>query len=660
MDNALGSGDNTATPQSSFYHDKVTLFFENTSGSTFTIQQLSAAWVNSEAYLSNVKIGGGRGGLGEISTVIDLADTQIFALFVDQTRAVIDKDITDVQIPGNARYVPIELTFTDAAGDPIDMRDDILRMELDIQNDSTSTTTCLSNLTISETLENIVVPYGPSLSATLQDRPTSPTFSYPVPGSAGLNTVPSALDADLLVDGNIAINIYTLAKGNTINGETGSKVAINTPVLHYIATVNTVTAAPTSGYTAVTMTDIGGGVYTGEIPMNDGKRVWYYIVVTDEDGNFDRDPEIGSGAYTYDQDVYVFDVCNLTTNAPTGLSVTATGLDVDLAWTAPTNYTDGSTIDTGLDPLTYGVYRDGVLLAKVADPTLVYADGDPAFPLTTGVFSYTVSVFNSCALPAPTESAQSNTSATCIGASGLGTMSVDKSSIIVGESFTVTVVDCLALVAPYDLTIDTLNTGAFMTFNVTSTWPEAIVPAGTLESSATSGSFSTTINTSGDVGVSTPTPLIHSLVTGSNDITVSYTWAGNSPLTINVNSDPCDSTPSAPTGLTGDNSANHQNITDLTWNAVTTNDDASAISDLAGYFVYEKVCAKNKPNCTGGDIVADWFLRSAVGPAVTSIATLSADQGNTNQREYYFRVSAYDTCGTPNESAYSSEWEDTD
>ncbi|MEE9542688.1 MAG: prepilin-type N-terminal cleavage/methylation domain-containing protein, partial [Thermodesulfobacteriota bacterium] len=413
IDNAAGNGDNSATPQASFEHNTVTMFFENTSGSTLTIQTASVYWVNTAAFLTGVKIAGGRSGTGEISTVIDKTATQVVTGTDPQIRAVLDFDNTDVQIPANARYAPIEFTFTDEDGNPIDMRGDVLKLKLGIQNDSTLTTSCISNLTISETFENITVPFGPSVSATQQDRPTALTFGFPVPGASGLNTVSDAS----VVAGNLTVNISSMVISNTTDESdlSGGKVALNDPVLSYIATDQSVTTAPTSGFTEVTMTDTGGGIYTAAIPANNGKRIWYFIVATDADGNYDRDPEIGAGAYVYDQDTYVFDVCDLTTNAPTDLSAVATGLDVDLEWTAPTQYTDGSPVDTGLDALTYVIYRDGAEIATVADPTLVYTDVDPANPDPDGVFSYNVSVRNSCVLPGPNESARSNTAAACVG-----------------------------------------------------------------------------------------------------------------------------------------------------------------------------------------------------------------------------------------------------
>jgi Tfp pilus assembly protein PilE len=666
VDNTLGSGTNTSAPQTSYEHNTVTIFFENTSGSTLTIEKLTAYWVSTEAYLTGVTIGGGRGGLGEITTVIPKASSGSVGGFSPQTTGLVNHDITDVEIPANARYVPVTFTFTDTDGDPFDMREDKLLVDMDYQNDSTSTTTCDSNLTISETLESITVPFGPSVSATQQDRPTSPTFGYSVPGALGLNTIPNGANGDILVAGNLTVNISALVLSNTTDGETTGKVALNTPSLFYIATAKSITDAPTSGYTEVVMTDTGGGIYTGAIPANDGLRLWYYILATDADGNYDRDPEIGAGAYVYDQDTYVFDVCDLTPNAPTNLRSASVLTDINLEWVAPSTYTDGSPIDTGLDPLNYVVYRDGVEIAVVADPTLVYTDAPLVAPAVSGVFNYNVSVRNSCAAPGPNEGAKSNTSASCIGASGLGIMSVDKTSILVGESFNVTVVDCLALstmppaLLPYNTSIEELNVGSFSTFNISSTWPESQNPTGILETSATSGQFEVTVNTSDDIADVGPTPIVHTLATGSNDITISYTWAANSPITIDVNPDPCDSVPSAPTGFSGVMAGVGSNETaTLSWDAVTTNDDASAITDLAGYYVWEKVCANNKPNCTGGDIVADWFLRAAIAPDPTpSTPALTADNGNYGNREYYFKVTTYDTCGTPNQSVDSSEFVD--
>ena len=156
-----------------------------------------------------------------------------------------------------------------------------------------------------------------------------------------------------------------------------------------------------------------------------------------------------------------------------------------------------------------------------------------------------------------------------------------------------------------------------------STWPETIEPAGITETGAATGQFVTTINTTGDVGVSAPTPMIHTLETGSNDITVSYYLCRQlADYHRRISLTRADSTPSVPIGLSGVMAGNGANMTaTLSWDEVTTNDNGvdppTAITDLVGYYVWEKVCAKNKPNCTGGDIVADWFLRAAIAADAT-------------------------------------------
>ena len=257
--------------------------------------------------------------------------------------------------------------------------------------------------------------------------------------------------------------------------------------------------------------------------------------------------------------------------------------------------------------------------------------------VANGVYSYNVKVLNSCATPGPNISAASNTAASCVGGALTATMDVTPTTIIQGDSYTVTILDCLAAANP---TIQTLNDDplTFASLDNDSNWPETFSPIVT-ETGATTGTFNITIGTTGDVAESGK---LH--VLSSDTITVDYPSASLSE-TVTVIPDPCDSTPSAPTGLSG--SVTGQNI-DLDWDAVTD-------SDLAGYRIYERVCAKDKSNCTGGDIVAEWFLRNSVGSATTSI-TLSSDHGNVSQRIYYFKVTAIDTCGTPNESTDSNVW----
>lgn len=638
---------NTPTPSTSFYHNTVTLFFENTSGSTMTIQGASVSWVNSSALLREVKIGGGRGGVGLTSTSIGSGSTTPVIGNPPYTSAVANIALTPAQIPALARYVPITFEFKDSLGTKnVDMREDQLLITLNVQNDSTGTTTCRSYMTVSLSQEGVIVSYGPSISATQQDKPASPTFGYAVPGPTGLNTVPSGSNGSIVVDAGSTVTVSASIDGLTTNPVTGAKVPVTSATLYYVATLKTVTVAPTSGYTSVAMTNPSGNTWRGTIPSNDNKRVWYYIVANDGDGNFDRDPEIEHGAYVYDQKS--FSICDVTPATPTNFVALNPTFDftVDLSWTAVTTYTGGAPLDAS-DSITYRIFRNGTqIVASQAGTT--YTDTVPS----SGIYTYTVMARNACASPSPKESAVATTAA-CGGSSASATLTVSPTSIFRGESYTVNIVDCYALTGPtglYYTSQETINlTSGFTGFTNTSTGGGSYGPQIT-ETGPATATFNTTITTT-----SNPADPAKLLTLASDTVTVTYPYATPSTRTVSVVVDPCTNTPKAPTGLTG--SVSGQNMT-INWTAVTQNTDNSAITDLAGYRVYEKVCAKNKPNCTGADIVTDWFQRTSAASGTTT-ATVNADNGAINQRIYYFKVTAIDSCSTVKESGYSNEWSET-
>ncbi|MBI5454977.1 MAG: prepilin-type N-terminal cleavage/methylation domain-containing protein [Deltaproteobacteria bacterium] len=643
VNNSSGTGTNSTTPKSSYKHNTVTMFLSNSSAGTMTITNATVSWVNSSAYLREIKVGGGRSGMGTFSTSIDASATAAVSGTPPYSSGVTNVALTTTQVPASARYVPITFEFKDASGNAVDMRDDQLLITLKVTNDATSTTGCLSYLTVSQSLEGVFVPFGPSISATQQNKPSSPTFSYAVPGSTGLNAVTSGVDGPVIVGSGVSVAVTANIAGNTTHAVTGSKVTVTSAKLYYKVTAKTTTTAPTSGFTEVTMTNPSGNTWTGTIPANEGFRMWYYIVATDADGNWDRDPEISDGAYVYDQEN--FDVCDVTPSAPTNLSAVPSGSDVALSWTAATTYTNGATIDTGVDPIKYRIYRGGTQIGTDQSGT-TYSDTG----LANGVYSYYVKALNSCASPGPNVSAQSNTAAACVGASGQATLSVSPTSIYRGESYTVTIVDCLAINGAYSATTEVINTtSGFTGFTNTSTAPGSYSPTIT-ETGPATGTFTKTITTTSDVTDSTKL-----LTLATDTVTVTYPYASPSSKTVSVVVDPCTNTPKAPTGFTG---AIVSNNAELSWTAVTQNTDNSAITDLVGYKIYERVCAKNKPDCTGADIVAEWFLRSTVA-AGTTTAVLGPDQGNWNQRIYYFKATAYDSCATPKESAYSGAWNET-
>ncbi|MBI5586745.1 MAG: hypothetical protein HY889_00085, partial [Deltaproteobacteria bacterium] len=612
----------------------------------------SVTWTNASAYLREIKIGGGRSGVGPTATSIAAGSTTAVTGNPPYASAVSNLALTNATITAGARYVPIIFRFRDISDSAIDMREDTLLVTINVRNDATGTTGCVTYLTVSGGSEGIFVPLGPSVTATEQNKPAAPTFGYAVPGATGLNTVQSGTDGPIIVGSSTAVTISTSVSGNTTNEVTGAKIPVSTVKLYYAATAKTVTVAPTSGFSVVTMTNTGGSTWSASIPSNDGMRVWYYILATDTDGNWDRDPEIGAGAYVYDQKN--FNVCDVTPSAPTGLTATVSGAGpytIALSWTAPTTYTTGSTINAALDPLKYRIFRT-TTTGGVTVTTQIGADQAATTyndaGLVAGVYSYTVKAINSCAAPGPNVSADSNVAASCAGNSGQATISVSPTSIFRGQSYTITILDCLAMKDAYATSVETINlTAGFLGFTNTSTAPltGSINPYNPTitESGAATGTFTTTITTTGN---SADTGKLLTLPTDT--ITVHYPFANPADKTVSVTVDPCTTTPKAPTGLSG--SVNGQNIT-LSWTAVTQNTDNTAITDLAGYKVYEKVCKKGKTNCTGGDIEQDWLLIGASPTTAFGPRNVQTDSlGNISDHIYYYTVTAYDTCGTPKEN----------
>lgn len=653
IDNSAGNGTGAASPVSAYTHGGVSMFFSNTSSGTMTVTGASVTWTNASAYLREIKIGSGRSGVGPTITSIAAGSTTAVTGNPPYVSAVSNLALTNAQIAANTRYVPITFRFMDISNNEIDMREETLLVTLNVRNDATGTTGCVTYLTVSGGSEGIFVPLGPSVTATEQNKPAAPTFGYAVPGATGSNQVISGTDGPIIVGASTPVTISTSVSGNTTNEVTGAKIPVSSVKLYYAATAKTVTVAPTSGFTAVSMTNTVGSAWSASIPSKDGMRVWYYVLATDTDGNWDRDPEIGAGAYVYDQKN--FNVCDVTPSAPTGLTATVSGTGpykMDLSWSAPTTYTTGSTINTALDPIKYRIFRtSGGVTTQIGTDQAGTMYDDTG--LAAGVYSYTVKAINSCAAPGPNVSADSNVAGSCAGASGQASITVTPTTIFRGGSYTVKIVDCLALNGAYAGTVEIINsTAGFLGFSNTSTAPltGSINPYNPTitETGAATGTFTTTITTTGNAA---DTGKLLTLPTDT--VTVFYPFASPSSKTVSVTVDPCSNTPKAPTGLSG--SVAGSNMT-LSWTAVTQNTDNTAIADLAGYRVYEKVCAKGKTNCTGGDIVQDWFLRTT---AAGTSATVSADQGAINQRIYYFKITAYDTCGTPNESGFSGPWNET-
>jgi hypothetical protein len=181
--------------------------------------------------------------------------------------------------------VPIEVQFlhNDAtASDDLDMRGLSVTASWAYENVAYTLDNCGATMRID-------VPLSPEASNVVQNKPVSPTSATTI---VGVNVVQKD-------DG---VNVIAHVADSANKG-------IASVVLYWVATNQTVAAPPALGWTAQAMPAIGGGDYLlnpnpspdTRIPAQNGKRVWYYILATDNIANFDRQPAYDQGAFTYDQ-----------------------------------------------------------------------------------------------------------------------------------------------------------------------------------------------------------------------------------------------------------------------------------------------------------------------------------------------------------------------
>jgi type II secretory pathway pseudopilin PulG len=388
MDSSAGSGTGDSSAATDRTHNSVTLFLNNTSAGIMIITDVQTWWDNEAAYLTDITIGGGRSGVQAVSTTIDpvgapptvITSTEI----LPHTRTQV-VDITDVSIAANKRHVPITFTFMDdLLTTDVDMRTtdpdnpEQMSFELTVTNVSSGTTSCISYLTLEESIQTpIIIPQGPFVTDVQHQGRISLALleATAVPGS-DLET-PNTVDATISADpapALVGINVAILASGQTENlAEAADVVPVTDMKLYYVTTDYTTVVAPTAGYTEIALksdeTDCASGNCTFTIPAEDGFRVWFYVLAMDKDGNFERAPEIASGAYVYDQKA--FNACDFTPEAPTDFTIVewlvAPGTDyMALQWYKSTTYTNGVDFYTDGDTMIYQVYRKDLINADTS------------------------------------------------------------------------------------------------------------------------------------------------------------------------------------------------------------------------------------------------------------------------------------------------------
>lgn len=685
------NADNTTQPRISpssdaYHHNTVTLFLDNTSAKVdadcsgnkagcMTIERLTVIWDEPAARLTNVSIGGGRTGLPVRSTNLPSV--------VSGT----DNDITDASIPGGKRYVPITLEFKDASGNPIGMREKNLRITLAVKNESTATTGCVSYLTISKNLGDINIPYGPVVFNMTQDQPSWGTSPYMSPGVDGLNIPPSGSD----IPGYAAIaNWWVYVAADVVSrtlGADGNPIPISSAVIYYKATENTVTTPPTDyeNYQQSWMWNWGNQWY-GWIPPKDGKRVWYYVVAVDSDGNFERSPKIEYGAYVYDQKSV--DLCSVTPDRPwintwDPLKTFADPVSntVALSWWPVWGYVNPWAPKYDSDTFKYRVYRKEGFGAGF-DPHRITAggcsgdlecpgwecscvDNDPALDVMNQDNSYYIRTINGCenkpacetaAIPCLGEASNMFTECKGVGGGSVLTSVTPWSSPLYSDwgGFTITVNKCSA--AGNGTSWETIGN-----VNVASTTKDADIIS--VWEDGDTGTFMGWMQLTTDAGWNSSSDQWYVLVDKTDTVTVSLqegdplAHVPGSPKTLAVVSNPCADIPKAPTFLNGVVDASKKKIT-LTWGAVTQNTDGTAITDLAGYKVFERVCVTGTgPDCAGANLIKD-YGSTPITTTTALTATLASDMSaNFSSYDYVFKVMAYDSCSnnSPEPNPYYKE-----
>lgn len=676
---ALDSRGDAATDPTKGYHNQVKLYLRNTSAGTMSITAIpDIRWGNTSARLASVKIGGSSYP-GNVNTT---TQTQVWAagsaaeLLGTCTAAECAASVTlsiEKQIGTTDFNVPIIFEFTDVnknVNEIADMRGDtVFRMRVNVRNDSTGTTGCVTYLTLNEENVQISVPSGPVFTIVSQNTTTTDLRGSST--SAGYWTVGAGLNVNVVAD--VADN---------------SGVGIASVKLYYAVTERTVTSAPTSflAYTERPMSLVGGISYqtTSPIPASPDKRIWYYIIARDNQGNFDREPDLREAApdveaYTYDHQAGT--PCSVTPKNPTTLLGTTNGVDtVNLSWTAATQYTSDDDKYSS-DEFKYRIYRrDSFVgawnqIAEVSSTSYT----DTGLTLSGNKYSYYVKTINKCvdttpactgyspwpASPPKCLSTESNAFTECVGG-GAVSLIPGTGSILAGGSFNLTAFVCDLATGDFASSLDEIlvhdNTAPFTdedTFTM-------------VETGLATGEFiikdslygQTIITTSGTGYCTSPTGLgdvclwvnpAGGTITFDNmrydstpDGTVNPTDHFAAYATVAVQHDPCSDTPVAPTGLVvnaAPNCASDRKI-ELRWTA-------NSESDVVGYDVYEITPAEpDRLVCSTNSRTATSCTNALANVVNTS------DAAKLDSKLYQWVVKARDSCSTPKVSAASATLND--
>lgn len=548
--------------------------------------------------------------------------------------------------------IPLNMTFTNADGSGVtadsNMREDQMSVRLDWTNPSMTSSSC--------TMTNTrAVPLGPVVSSVSMSRPSDGTVAIVVPGNSAS---PTAADTTL-VPGTTTVDVYANVLDTSLTGLKAVK-------LYYIeddtnsdppAPPALTGTYPTFNYTAINMVYVAGNEWrtpsASPIPAKDGKRVWFFILALDNQGNFDREPEIGRGAFEYFQQQS--SVCDNTPNPPS-----LTGYDGDgkvtLYVAADPKNTDGSWQG---DFNGYKIYRNSGSTWQLWRTIPLGSTApieDTTSELSTMTFSYYAVSLDLCT-PTPNVSAASSVFTECIGAPTCSlSLSTTTNPMHPANNMGITLSACSHQNGTADETLyvqacssvdcnpirvkESSDTGSF---TIDPTYVPTHSPTTQLTATTAAGATNLDLRVA-----STDTITVRGFDTAA---TSAWDTTPQSALpcsaSITVTPDPCAS-PVTPTmgsvtaGYTGSNCSSANNNVQLTW-----------ALPAAGTYTYFRVyrCNSSAGNCTPTS--TDLYADNVTTDASTTLANfqwLDTSPGgklnNTAIRLYYKVTAVNGACST--------------
>lgn len=416
---AIGASPGYAPVSSTDYqHNTVRFYIYNTSARTVRLDSAVFAWNKSGTYLD--KVYREDTGACVFGTCAAGGSRSVSPVMISP--AIELNGISGATCPSGNCRIPLRLVFTDSSGavtSSQDMRFDDTGVQLKLTVTDLVYTRYFDNngipLPVQCTLplpniysgvkDDVIVPAGPIVTDIREAWGAPETIS-----TAGASVTYGSKNISSAYD----VNVYA---------QINSSASLSKVVLYYAITSQSATQPPSAigSYTAKPMLQTSSGAaspYTyalyntatltgSKIPAKKDKRIWYFVLIQDNDGNWERTPRVAASsfdiAYTYDQD----NACATTPGPAQAFACqrylnAQTGPDIKLEWTAPSLNTDLTAIN---DMAGFKLERssdNGLSYSQIADvpgfnPGGIFSSIDPN--PANGKYLYRVKVYDECALP---------------------------------------------------------------------------------------------------------------------------------------------------------------------------------------------------------------------------------------------------------------------